>query len=164
MKTLKRVGIAWDPFERNHCVVTALTNVARVRAKAAFARSLAESAYSVPGFAGAPLLRRSGMARGVTFVIEKWTALAGLRLVETYRPTREWRSSMYGGVEVKRIAPRPTLARFAREHRKGAWLVLVRRHAVAVVNGRILGSYSPRSRIEIAFRMERITINPQRTT
>lgn len=53
------------------------------------------------------------------------------------------------------IRKRPTVARFARQHQRGRFVLFVRGHALALVDGVLLGDHNPRSIVCTAVRVER---------
>lgn len=129
-----------DPFARNHCVVVAFTALAGRDAE--FAKQMAEEAYrttrSIFGgnsrLTGSKMLSRSGWAHVVARAdAQQWADLAGVDLGERIDH------------------PHCTLATFAKRHRTGSYLMIVKRHAVALINGKLLGYYNPRSIVENAY-------------
>lgn len=146
-----------NPFAFNHCAILALTHAAGEGAE--FARKLAErgramnardvtpvlsvsfrnSRHVAPTPPGLPLLDGRGFtcdtARREVFA--KWCELAGLR----------WIAS---------VAWPTTLARFAREHRTGRYVVFVRGHVVACVEGALYGWWpmrGPLTRVRAAYQV-----------
>lgn len=130
-----------NPFPMNHCVVHAYTHCADGDKQ--FALKLANEAYytrrhCVPGVT---LLNRRGYAF-CTHIDDatQWCKLAGLKLGERIRPVR-----------------RQQVSTFIRQHcRHGRYIMLVARHAFAVINGVCYGDYNTRSIVESAYRVEKI--------
>lgn len=154
------------PFPRPdlpaHCVPIAYAACAGVRTAAGLARIISGARVARnPALFGTPLLRASGSApaASVRCTADAWAALAGLRIVETVRPSVEiktaWRKDAFlEEVLYSRRVGEPTLARFCREHRTGAWVVYSNGHAQAVIRGRLKGWSSARARVRVAYRLE----------
>lgn len=153
-----------NPFPFKHCVPLAMTAVQR-RPTTEFLLSLVESARAVPHpvFFELPLLRHDGGAPNARLSIQSWTALAGLKVTETFEPTVVYTAvdsgfrSGYGDRVYRAVARgRPTVRQFQRGHRRGRWIVFTDRHALAMVNGKLRGWFGARSRVLAAFRVESI--------
>jgi hypothetical protein len=162
-----------NPFVRNGCVPLAFTALQPIATRTAdFALSLARQAQRTRARDGDDmLLNRTFGSPATQWRIHQWAALAGLRVVETFKPEYEL-------VEAARTLPgyhhydddgnrvplkittyrrvgRPTVAQFIRgKGRKGRWLILTKRHAQACINGRLRGSVSKRDRVHFAARVD----------
>lgn len=164
-----------NPFTRKHCVVIALTALqAKGNRTAEFARGLAVLAQRTRSKRKSEcdyLLTPDGSSWATEWRIAEWAQIAGLKVVETYRP-------VYHFVEGSRELPgyhtwdddgnripvrititkrvgRPTVAQFLRtKGRRGSWFILTDSHAQASRNGRALGSVSKRDRVHFAVKVE----------
>lgn len=164
-----------NPFQKNHCVVLAFTVLRNGTADDAL--KLAETAKRTRAsqfgdrFGSAFLIDRNGASTNTAGRISRWGDITGLRYIEKFEPAFEYKRTrrklrgyytwdddgnhVPATIEVVQRVGRPTLAQFLRTTgRRGRWFVLVRAHAVAVINGKAYGNCEARSRVHIAFRME----------
>ena len=154
-----------DPWHFNHCVPLAFT-AAREDRSTEFAISLAKSARTFPN-PDAPRLTLLSMKGGSTSYnppslawVHAWANLAGLRVMESYEPSRAVESvrvvNIYGRRRyraMRRLAL--TLEQFRHERgAAGMWIVMTYCHAQAVVDGVVRGFHKPRSRVTRAWRVE----------
>lgn len=125
-----------DPFTRNHCVVLAFAELAGMR-RAVDVLALAALARE------AGILSKAGVAHRTSFHIRNWCAAAGL--VSARSPLS---AEQNGWIPREQ---RITLKTFASQHPRGLWFIGVPRHAVALVEGEIRGSYRLASRVQYAY-------------
>lgn len=159
-------------FAKGHCVVHAWAHAAGLDADGA--KMLAEYAYNTPsivrprrgvrnavtsphlGCAVEPLLDRTTGAAWVRPDPCAWAALAGVRIVHEVHPagrnvTRRhpWNASL----TVTRFYA-VTVEAFRKANPVGRFVVLVRGHALALIDGVLYGDWAPRSRVDVAYQVE----------
>lgn len=139
------------PFTRNGCVPVAWTHLAQADAPETFARSLAGIAQK----RGGQYLTPAGIAYDArnTSRLHWWAGQCGLRVAQVVRYLKG-DGATSAGSEYKLVRRHPTLARWARLHRRGRYIVFVSCHAVAVIDGVIFGYYRPRSLVQVAAKVE----------
>lgn len=152
-----------NPFTDAHCVPLAFT-ACTLHPSAERAQVLAFMARQAPNaiYGHRALLTRAGGSGATLYNVDAWARLAGLKVVETYRPEVRYqeveRNDQYGGTTfVVRRQGAPTVAQFARTHKTGRWVVLTPCHAQALVNGKVRGWSAPRSRVRGAVRLVPLT-------
>jgi len=137
-----------DPFSRNHCVVNAYNHIRQGNAEDA--QALATE------------MRQRGIlsARGSVkrHFYREMVDLIGHEIVERWRPGPElFKLELVtfwdGGTTHRRQYYGPTVAAFVREHPTGSWILYVRSHAVALIDGVLRGEWEPRSRVRLALRL-----------
>lgn len=129
-----------DPFKRNHCVPLAWTHLSggdamtamRLASTARICRQL-----SARGWA------KSGRE-------DWWAKQVGMAITRYVRFRRD--RSLVGRYQAKHdaagdVPSLPTLATFRKLHPTGRYLVNVRGHAVALIDGKVYGHWAPRSRV-----------------
>ena len=149
-----------DPFPRNHCVVLAFTHASN------YLRPMNAPSTFALGFAA--LARRegrlssSGRAPLIQTHANWWARESGAKIVERRQYKRvpkpyslaKWRAVMKYDGNMKLVRSLMTLDRWTKKHTRGAFVVLVRGHAVAVIEGVAYGYYRPRSRVLGYFKLE----------
>ena len=140
------------PFDRNGCVPVAWTHVAQADAPETFARLLAGAAQKLAG----KYLTPAGVAYGArdTSRLCWWARQCGLRVAQVIRYVKG-DGATSSASEYKLVRKYATLARWARLHPRGRYVVFVNSHAVAVIDGTIFGHYSPRSLVQVAVKVEK---------
>jgi hypothetical protein len=140
-----------NPFETNHCVPLAWAHVSG-EATAAKAEQIAYRARARGWLSPRGLSSNSRDSHR----LDVWAAWAGVRVARVDRLIRDPWHVMQGGDGgyFKPVTHRPTLARFARTHRRGRYVVFVSRHAVAVVDGQVYGLAKPRMVVEAIVTVE----------
>lgn len=153
-----------DPFPVNGCVPCAFAHLTGTGA--AGARRIAARAARTAAPSRVHALRdrklynlRSGSGwASRPSDVRAWAKLAGLAVRETWDWWQEWTQAQIQahktGACLSRTLHRPTVARFAREHPVGRWVVYTRDHAIALVDGVLYGFYQPRSRVHWAYRFD----------
>lgn len=140
-----------NPFPFNGCVPSTVAHLAGTDPK-----GLAERARRLRStWAGKPLLTKRN-AGYIAFRddAEQWARLAGLRIVEERRISGEYRTSRWG---IDQVCFTKTVAALARELPKGAWVVLTKKHALALVDGVVYDWVrSPKLRVRKLYRVERV--------
>jgi hypothetical protein len=129
-----------DPFNRNHCVPLAWTHLSGGGTEAAMA--LAATAR-VCGVLSARGWAKSGRENW-------WAKQVGMAITRYVRFRRD--RSKVGRYQVEHdgegaVPSLPTLATFRKLHPTGRFLVNVRGHAVALIDGKVYGHWAPRSRV-----------------
>lgn len=144
-----------SPFSRNHCVPMAWAHAA-----GATTPELMVSLTDKARRAGRITFAGRAYGTGSAKVSRWWAQAAGLKVVME----RQLLRSSVGGVGAPLVGSGdyhfvrhyPTLERFAAAHRRGRFVVFVRGHAVAVVDGGILGAYRPRSLVRHWVKVEAV--------
>lgn len=133
-----------QPFKRNGCVPNAFAHVVTfLRGSPA-----ASGAQYAIGLAEAARERKMLDAKNsAPHSIDSWMNLCGLRVVEKWTRWTHWDKDLYRTTA-------PTVTKFAREHQQGVWLIYVLGHALALINGELVGGWAPRSRMLEAYRVE----------
>jgi hypothetical protein len=151
-----------NPFKKGGCVPTAWATVSSTPT-ATFAAALAGSAPCYDKSTGAAYgLYQTRWPDGSTplsDIVKKWAAIAGVKVIEVFVPVVTFEHQKYidtWGWDRTRTVVRgePTLAQFCKTAgAHGRWVVSVRGHAVAVIDGEPFGSYQTRARVECAWRV-----------
>jgi hypothetical protein len=149
-----------DPFYRNGCVPLAWAHVSDDPSTET-AQALADLLVDYYGGTDCPALNRKLSAFGARKThLETWAALAGVKVVEIFQPERRYEREQYtvrwGSYENYRHVERnrPTVAKFCRTTgAEGRWVVFVKGHAFAVIDGVEFGYYQRRARVHQAVRV-----------
>lgn len=140
MATVGRQFTYENPFARNHCVVHAWTHLSGGNADSAVALAAKARAQRH--------MTRAGVVHDIKTTW--WADAVGLRVVREVRLIRASYAATgaYGtGGYFTPVRSLPTLQSFAWGHPRGKYWVRVQGHAVAVIDGKIFGSWRPRSRV-----------------
>ena len=150
----------FNPFTRGHCAVVAWAHLAGQGRSRDFMFELAARMKKVGKVEGFRVLDERGSARLLmdshvaTWAAEIGVTVFGQRSWYKVRDLGRNRRGERIGKAVAVPGHTPTLAAFIRKYKRGGrWLVITPDHAVAVVNGRPRGDYSPRSYVLRAYRI-----------
>lgn len=141
------------PPRPNGCAVHALNILARGDA------ATSELVWSEARRRG--ILTASGIAPAFRRALPEWLDIVGLKIVETHRPKLQAKLTWRRGSPFDDVGDIPTrtvrgetVSQFIRSHPTGRWLVDVRGHVFAVVDGKGLGYYNTRQLVWGAYRVE----------
>lgn len=137
-----------NPFKHNHCVPLAWAHVAGIGAEGAI--RLAEIATRervlLPN---GRVIHALNVYTGGVFGPVSWAEAARMRIKRLVKYTSLLNvKQRLGVVQWKRVTKRPTLAKFAKRHTRGKFVVFVPGHAVALIDGVLFGFYRPRSHVD----------------
>lgn len=129
-----------NPFPKNHCVVVALVHAARGDVEMAL--KLAQKAKEKGH------LSKHGAAGFFMSSAEWWAGEVGLRVVNKVRYLRRESPRNFASARFfKEVRHLRTVERWLRNHTRGTYIVRVRNHAFAIVEGVAYGYYRPKSRV-----------------